>query len=152
MTAPAIWRHAWKTILTLLFAMTFIMAMPPPDIFINVKAARMKDAKTLEVTFDHPTCEKAESIGTRLSWAAYDEDKSRRDYKEYSLELLELRLDTDVATCTGPVTEQKLGLDLKKLIPDKGVTRGAVHLNYEPLYGYQKKLSTFRVPFDLNGK
>lgn len=152
MTAPTGYRHAWRTILPLLFAVAFLMAMPPPDIFINVKAARIKDAKTLEVTFDHPTCKQAESIGTRLSWAAYDEDKSRPDYKEYSLELLELRTDYDVATCTGPVIEQKLGLDLKKLIPDKGVTRGAIHLNYEPLYGYQKKLSTFRVPFDLNVK
>ena len=118
------------------------MAIPPPDVFINVQTARLVDGHTLEVTFDWPRCADARAIAAGWSGASREKDGGW----DIRFSLLEKRRQHGVPTCTGPVEKQTLRVDLRTLLP-KEMTHGRLRLNDESLYGYMKKLPELVVPF-----
>jgi hypothetical protein len=127
----------------ILLALVLSMAIPPPDVFINIEKARMVDKHTLEVTFDWPRCADPKSI--RADWFGCSQEKTGWDIR-FSLQ--EMRSDHGVAACTGPVEKQTRKIDLRTILRQE-MDHGVLQINDASLYGYMKKLPTLTVKFDL---
>jgi hypothetical protein len=124
------------------------MAIPPPDVFINVDSARMIDWRTAEVTFTHPACADPDAIRIGVfGWGAPD---AATQWYGVRLGVQEMRHQYGVPACTGPVTTQTRRIDLRALIPDQDVQRGEVSFNEDSLYGYMKQLPMIKLEFDFN--
>lgn len=129
------------------FFIFMVNATPPPEVFINVKSAGMIGEDILQVKFDYPQCDDPRNVFYELVSVSFDKTIHDENYGEFALNLVELREKAGVPLCTGPMKTQKLKIDITVVLPDQRVRSGVIHINYEPLYGPQGKLKSFKVPF-----